>query len=183
MISEQASRTFERIFKKAVLSNVNSEEDSCSINEVMDIADSAPAEFVVLTISSTVFRLLTIFHVDFEDAELNFFSKPTQFNDGVVEPSVRRDAFLEFCNICIGTMNREFQQYLPYSGMSTPYVLLQDCTSFIAALNPGLLKHYRLSINDSLVLYISLCVSEFGVIDFNDDQKSVEVDTGMLEMF
>ncbi len=183
MINEQASRHFDRIFKKAVSSTLNSEEDNCSINEVMDIAEPSASEFVVLTISSTVFRLLMIFHIDFTDSGLDFFSQPSQFNDGVVELSVRRDAFLEFCNVCIGAMNREFNKHFAYLGMSTPYVLLQDCSAFIAALNPSLVKHYRLTINESLVLFVSLCVSEYGEIDFIEDHNTVAVDTGMLELF
>ena len=67
--------------------------------------------------------------------------------------------------------------------MSTPYVLLQACTTFISALNPVVLKHYRLRINETLVIYATLCISDFGNVDFVENENSTAVDTGQLELF
>jgi len=94
-----------------------------------------------------------------------------------------RTATLEFCNVCCGTMNREFLKYYPYLGMSTPYVLLKASTDFISVLNPGYVNHFRIVINDSVVLHATLCICNFGCVDFKEDASIIEEDTGELELF
>lgn len=63
MISEQAKIGFEHIFKKAVMANITvSPDDICEIEAINNPEEISEGEFSVLTISSTSFRLLTLFH-------------------------------------------------------------------------------------------------------------------------
>jgi len=182
MISEQAQSGFDHIFKKAVLANISSSaDDICEIEPVDTLEGISEDEFAVLTISSTFFRFLVLFHFSSNDATKNHFV--TNSNLAVEDNSVFRDAFQEFCNICCGVMNRELHKNYHFLGMSTPYMLLQQCSPFIAALDPGYVKHYRITINNSLTLHATLCVCDYDVVDFNVDTSEVEDDTGELELF
>lgn len=182
MISEQAQSGFNLIFKKAVLANISSStEDFCEIEPVADMEGISEDEFAVLTISSTIFRFLVLFHFKSDDATRNYFVKSSNLE--VADNSAFRDAFQEFCNICCGVMNRELHKNYHFLGMSTPYMLLRQCSPFISALDPGYVKHYRITINNSLTLHATLCVCDYDVVDFTVDTSEAEDNTGELELF
>ncbi len=182
MISEQAQNGFDYIFEKAVLANISSSaENLCEIKPVHDIEGISEDEFAVLTISSTFFRFLILFHFKSDDATRNYFVKSSNLE--VADNSAFRDAFQEFCNICCGAMNRELHKNYHFLGMSTPYVLLRQCSPFISALDPGYVKHYSITINNSLMLHATLCVCDYDDVDFKVDTSEDEDNTGELELF
>ncbi|MGZ5576488.1 MAG: hypothetical protein ACXWEV_06365 [Methylobacter sp.] len=184
MISEQAQSGFDHIFKKAMLANIAaSSDDICEIESVNDPEEINEDEFSVLTISSTSFRFVTLFHFNSNAATESYFIKSSSHHAEAGDNSAFRDAFQEFCNICCGAMNRELHKSYHFLGMSTPYVLLRQCSSFIQALDPGYVKHYRITINHSLVLHATLCVCDYGAVDFKVDTSEDEDNTGELELF
>ena len=183
MITTQAQSGFEHIFKKAVTSNLMSADDHCDI-QCCEAAEYNETEFAILTVSSPIFRFLAIFHFDSNESTQRYFSK--QSGNGMAnsfDNAACHDAFLEFCNLCCGSMNRDFLNFYPYLGMSTPYVLLKESSSFISALEPGYLKHYRIAINHALILHATLCVCDYGMVDFKVDENNLVEDTGELELF
>ncbi len=182
MITEQAQSGFDYIFEKAVLANISSSaEDFCEIEPVHDMEGISEDEFAVLTISSTFFRFLILFHFKSDDATKNYFVKRSNLE--VADNRAFRDAFQEFCNICCGAMNRELHKNYHFLGMSTPYVLLRQCSPFISALDPGYVKHYRITINNSLMLHATLCVCDYDDVDFKVDTSEDDDNTGELELF
>ncbi len=184
MISEQAQSGFDHIFKKAVMANIAaSPDDICEIESVNDPEEVFEDEFSVLTITSTFFRYLTLFHFNSTDAAGSYFVKSANLGAETGDSSAFRDAFLEFCNICCGVMNRELHKHYHFLGMSTPYVLQRQCSNFISVLDPGYVQHYRITINHSLVLHATLCICDYGVVDFKVDTSEDEDNTGELELF
>lgn len=184
MISEQAQSGFEHIFKKAVQASIlASPDDSCEIESVDKLEEIFEEEFAVLTITSTFFRNLTLFHFNSDATTENYFLKSSDHNAETEEGSKFRDAFLEFCNMCCGVMNRELHKYYHFLGMSTPYVLLRPCLDFISALNPGYVRHYRITINHSIVLHATLCICDYDAVNFTVDTTEEEDNTGELELF
>jgi hypothetical protein len=184
MISEQAQNSFDHIFKKAVTANIAVRpDDTCEIESVNNPEEINEDEFSVLTISSTSFRFVTLFHFNSNDATESHFIKSSSHDVEAGDNGAFRDAFQEFCNICCGAMNRELHKNYHFLGMSTPYVLLNHCSHFISALDPGYVKHYRITINHSLVLHATLCVCDYGVVDFKADTTEDEDNTGELELF
>ncbi|TAK62414.1 hypothetical protein [Methylobacter sp.] len=183
MISEQAQSGFDHIFKKAVLGNISSSaDDNCEIEPVDDLEEVNENEFVVLTISSAFFRFLTLFHFDSDDdATKNYFLRNSNLE--VEDNSAFLDAFQEVCNICCGVMNRELHKSYLFLGMSTPYILLRQCVPFVSALNPGYVKHYKITINHSLVLHATLCICDYDIVDFTVNTSADEDSTGELELF
>lgn len=179
MISEQAKQGVEYIFLKATQANlVLSPDDSCEITPMTDIgvADFPEETIVVLTISSFLFRLLTIFHIN-EDAETREY-----FTKGASDKSLV-EVLSEIGNLCCGAMNRELLHSFPHLGMSTPYVLSRQCMEFLNELKPGYVAGYAININNTVQMHASLCLCEYAPIDFSVDMSSAEEETGELELF
>jgi len=182
MISKQAESGFEFIFKKSVLANMpTSADDCCEIEAVNDQEEINEDEFAVLTISSTYFRFLVLFHFKSNEATKSYFAKNADLE--AEGGNAFRDAFQEFCNICCGAMNRELHKNYHFLGMSTPYVLLRQCSPFISALDPGYVQRYRITINNALMLHATLCVCDYDDVDFEVDTRADDDDTGELELF
>lgn len=184
MISEQAQSGFEYIFKKAVITTITtSADDICEVESMSDQKEISADEFVVLTISSPVFRCFILFHFNSDNLTKSYFENGSDLGSESEENSTFRDKFLEFCNVCCGAMNRELNKSFGFTGMSTPYVLLKRCSAYISALDPGYVKHYRVTINHSFVLHVTLCICSYGALDFKVDTTEVEESTGELEFF
>ncbi len=185
MISEDAKSGFDFIFQRAIKANiVASADDVCEIELVSDSKEICEVEFAVFTTTSTAFRLLTLFHFNSNDKTENRFSHRSEHSyDDAGEGSTFRDNFLEFGNVCCGAVSRELHNIYHFLGMSTPYVLLKRCSTFISDLNPGYVKHYKVTVNDSFVIHATLCVFDYGILDFKVDRTEVEESTGELELF
>ncbi len=184
MISEEAQSSFAHIFKSAVTTNFCDYYNAmCEIDVIDDHKEITEAEFSVLTITSTSFRFLTLLHFDTNESTIKYFANGSLTDQ---EHDNDNDAFLdqilEFCNLACGAMNRHLNDHYTYSGMSTPYVLTRPCLDFITDLNPGYIKHYRITINPSLILHATLCVCNFGNVDFSIDKSKADEITGELQM-
>ena len=183
MISEQAKRGFDFIVKKALMVNLPlSYDDCCEIEAVHDPMEISGNEFAILTTSSANFRYYTLFHFD-HNVTQDHFMRNSDLENGIEKNRMFRDAFLEFCNMCCGFMVRELHKSYHFLGMSTPYVLFKNCSAFISTLNPNHTQHYKVVINQLVILYVTLCVCDYGVVDFEVDTSEVEDDTGELELF
>lgn len=165
------------------MSNLVSIDDDCQIKP-SDLTEADEKEFAVLTVSSPIFRFMVIFHFSINEYTQSYFTKQTVTSTlMLLDNAVCHDAFLEFCNLCCGSMNREFLKFYPYLGMSTPYVLMKECSSHISVLEPGYLNNYKIIINQSLILHATLCVCDYGDVDFKVDTNDLIEDTGELELF
>ena len=68
--------------------------------------------------------------------------------------------------------------------MSTPNIIDRDCMRYVDLLGCGLMRHYRLALADGPTMHASLCVADFGLVDFHADASVDEdVSAGELEMF
>lgn len=178
MISQQAKKSIESIFIKAArVSLLHDSSDQMAISLISDaeVEDIPEKTMIVLTISSFVFRLLTIFHIN-QDA-----STEQYFGRGAGDMSLI-DAISEKGNLCCGTMNRELLKSFGHLGMSTPYVLGRECMEFLKELRPGHIARFEIVINDTVRLHVTLCMCENANIDFVVDE-SHEEETGALELF
>lgn len=179
MISIRAKDSIDRIFRKAAQTRLPLDSaDRCEIAPLAQPLDgpAKDARVVVLTISSILFRLLLIVHVDESESARDYFLKED------VERSVE-DALLELCNLCCGAMNQELLRDFPDLGMSTPYVLSARCLSHLQELNPALVLSYSITINGSVDLAATVCVCAYAPIDFVADTSAAEETSGELELF
>lgn len=181
MISEQAKQGIDYIFaKSAKASLVLDQGDDCSINALPGGKCEAFREkdIVVLTISSFLFRVLTIFHIGEDQETRNYFLKKTANKSKPFS-----EVFSEVGNLCSGKMNHELLRYFPHLGMSTPYTLSSRCLPFLSELNPGYLSRHDIKINGSAHLQATICMCGYAPVDFTVDKSEVVDETGALELF
>ena len=179
MISEQAKEGVNFIFTKAVKANLTIE--SSDQIEVVQLADAGCADIpgkniVVLTISSYLFRLLIIFHIDADRATEGYFTK-------FQTERTFHEVFGEFGTLCVGAMNREMCNHFLHLGMSTPYVLESRSLPFLNELKPGYIARHQIGINNAISLHATLCLCAYAPIDFRVDTNAVEEETGSIELF
>lgn len=183
MLSDQARVGLERIFAHAAASTLAlGANDSVVVEAVAGSVGAArltekPEEsFIVLTIASYHFRLLTLFHLDVDPATRQYFSGG--------DPARPLAATLgELGNLCCGAMKRELGKYFPHTGMSTPDLLDGKCLAFLAELKPALVLGQRVVINASLVIRATLCLCAYVPIDFRVEASAALEETGMIELF
>jgi hypothetical protein len=178
-ISQQAKQSIDYIFSKSAMTSLTQGSgDLCHVvqlpyNQVNQFSDK---NIVVFTISSFLFRVLTIFHIGDDAATQKYFHR------GINEKSFS-EIFSEAGNLCTGAMNRELLRYFPHLGMSTPYTLSGGCLQFINKLNPGHQSLHAITINDSIKLHATVCVCGYAPMDFAAEKNDLAHSTGELEMF
>ncbi len=133
-------------------------------------------DIIVLTISSFLFRVLTIFHIGEDKATKDYFLKKSS-NLSLME------VFAEVGNLCSGAMNQELSQHFPHLGMSTPYTLSSQCLSYLSELNPGHMSRHAITINGSARLQATICMCGYAPIDFTVDKTATLDTSGELELF
>lgn len=179
MISENVKQGVDFIFVKAAKATLAMNPGDHVAIEPMPagkLIETPEKQIVVLTISSYLFRLLTIFHVNADKATTEYFTKGDA-NANFFE------VFSELGNLCCGAMNRELGNYFLHLGMSTPYVLESKCIPFLKELKPNYMSQHDIVINDSIRLHGTLCMCSYANIDFRVDMTIAEEETGALELF
>jgi len=141
-------------------------------------------KIVILTVSSYLFRLMAILYFNSDGATRAYFNR----NAGEGAPALTDDEFYdrvaECGNVCCGSLNRDLGKHFPHVGMSTPNILDRDCMRYVDLLGCGLMKHYKIDVESSLTMYASLCVADYGTVDFHVDPIAEDdVSVGELEMF
>jgi hypothetical protein len=184
MLSQNAIEGVESLFRKSVLSSAAS-NNTVVISEIsaeQSLSD-AGSHFVVLTISSSLFKFLTLFHFGKGNSlQEHFLGDETKSSDSESQASFK-DRFLEFGNMCAGAMNREMLKYFSNLGMSTPYVLHSPSLAYVPVLNPGYVKHFNIQLSDTASIVSTVCMCAYQPIDFTVSADEVEESTGELEFF
>ncbi len=178
LISQQARQGAEFIFTKAAKANLlldSSDAFSIQMLPNAKVQDFPEKTLIVLTISSFLFRVLTIFHISENAATKAYFTQ------GSSEKTLI-DSVSELGNLCCGAMNRELHQQVSHLGMSTPYVLKRQCMDFLKELRPDHVVGFEISINDTVHMHATLCLCAYAPIHFPVDMSAVEEETGALEL-
>lgn len=178
-VSDHARNSVDHLFTRSARSSLLlAPEDSIEIEHLpgADIVETPEPSIFVLTISSYLFRLLTVFHVDPQGAAADYFSRG---DGGRAFP----EAFGEVGNLCCGAMNRELGNHFLHTGMSTPNMLGRGCVTYLNELKPDHVSRHRIRINDSFSMHATLCLCAYAPIDFRIEPSSVVEETGALELF
>lgn len=184
MISQQAKDGLDFVVTSALKSAmVASADDRCDVTVVDDIQGIKEEKVVLLTVSSYVFRVMTMLYFTLNKDTKAHFAAVNRAEVEAMSDSDFLDVICECGNIFCGALNRELGNHFPYLGMSTPNVLDRECVAYLAELNAGHTQHFRISINDSLTMHASLCFCDFADIDFKVDMTQTEESNGELELF
>jgi hypothetical protein len=179
VITESVKQGIDFIFTKAAKSNLCvGEGDSIEITSLPTgkIIETPEKHIVVLTISSYLFRLLTIFHINTDKVTEAYFKKSDAGADFF-------EVFSEVGNLTCGAMNRDIGNYFPHLGMSTPYILESKCIPFLKELKPNYVSQHKIIINDQVSMHATLCMCSYAPIDFKVDMSIAAEETGALELF
>ena len=178
-ISEQAKASVNHIFMKAAKANlILSQDDVCDIETLQASKGQEMVEknIFVLTISSYLFRILVIFHVNDDKQTKNYFTQSDA-------ERLYDEVFAELANLSCGAMNRDLGNYFPHLGLSTPYMLTCKCMPYLKELKPGHISQFKISINSSVLLHATICICAYTPFDFKVDMSAPEEETGGLELF
>jgi len=161
-MSEQAKQNIEQAFHRALRASViRAPEDVCAIAPATgpELGGQPGETLLVITISTFVFRLLTLFQLAANPATRAYYvSEATgQSLD---------EAFREVANLCCGALNRELSQHFPHLAMSIPYSLSRQCVAFLGELQPHYLSSSAITINDTVQLQATLCMCCSAPVDF-----------------
>jgi hypothetical protein len=178
-VSENARHAVDHLFVQAAKANLVM--DTADVIEIEHlpgggIVETPETNIFVLTISSYLFRLLTVFHVDPEGAAATYFSKGDSERSFI-------EVFGEVGNLCCGAMNRELGKHFLHTGMSTPNMLGRRCVTYLNELKPDHVSRYSIRINDSVAMHATLCLCAYAPINFRVDTAAAVEETGALELF
>ena len=178
VLSEQTKQSIEQAFHRSLRASLTREpDDVCAIAPASGPATAGkPGEILlVVTISSFVFRLLTLFQIGADPATRAYYV-------GAAQQSLD-EAFREFANMCCGALNRELSEQIPHMAMSIPYTLSSQCLAFLGELRPSFQSSSTVTINDSVQLHVTLCMCCSAAVDFVVSAPAAETTSGELEMF
>ncbi len=184
MITERAKASFDRLLVSSLRTGMPVGGASVSIEPIASLDKIKEKKIVILTVSSYLFRLMAILYFKPDAATRAYFNR----NAAEGAPELTDDEFYdrvaECGNVCCGSLNRDLGKHFPHVGMSTPNIIDKDCMRYVDLLGCGLVKHYQVELEGGLTMYASLCVADYGLVDFHVD-PIVEEDAsiGELEMF
>ena len=184
MITERARASFDRLLVSAIASGLPAGGGAVRVDKVATLQGIKAQRVVVLTVASYLFRALAVLYFKPDAATRAYFGGAG--GEGAPEASEAEfnDRVAECGNVVCGAFNRELGAHFPHVGMSTPNIIDRDCMRYVDLLGCNLTKHYKIVLAGELTLYATLCVADYGLVDFHvDPAVEVEVDTGELEMF
>lgn len=184
MISQRAQAAFDHIVVNALRSALSAPDaEPCTVDAIDDARQITEKKVVLLTVSSYVFRVITMVYFTLNADTRQHFAAINRTDAADMSDADFLDVISECGNIFCGAFNRELAQHYPHLGMSTPNVLDRPCMDYLKTLSPGYVKHFKVGVNDRLTMHASLCVCDFAPIDFQVDTTKVEETHGELEMF
>jgi hypothetical protein len=185
MITERAKASFDRLLQAGLKSGLPAADGPVVIEPVAELGKIKDKKIVLLTVSSYLFRLMAVLHFKPDAATRALFSGGASEGAPALDDQAFLDRVAECGNICCGTLNRDLGKHFPHVGMSTPHIIDTDCMRYVDLLGCGLVKHYRLRLAGDLTMHASLCVTDYGTVDFHVEPRLEEEDvsTGELEMF
>jgi hypothetical protein len=184
MISDRAKASFDRLLVSSLKSGMPVGGASVDVEPVKELGKLKEKKIVILTVSSYLFRAMTILYFKPDAATRAYFNRAAEEGAPALSDDEFYDRISECGNVTCGAFNRDLGPFFPHVGMSTPNIIDKDCMQYVDLLGCGFVKHYKVVLGGELTLYATLCVADYGLVDFHvDPAVEVAVDTGELEMF
>jgi len=184
MITERAKASFDRLLASSLKSGMPVGGASVHVESVKELDRIKERKIVILTVSSYLFRAMAILYFKPDAATRAYFNRNAEEGAPALSDEEFYDRVSECGNVVVGALNRDLGAFFPHVGMSTPNIIDRDCMQYVDLLGCNLTKHYKVVLAGELTLYATLCVADYGLVDFHvDPAVEVEVDTGELEMF
>ena len=179
MLSDQTGRNLADAFRRAVAATlIRSAGDVCDIQAVAKATDlelKTESPLLLITISSFVFRLVSIFQISGSEATRHYYTAG--------DSAGAEETYTEVVNLCCGALSRELSAQFKHLAMSIPYRLESSCLNFLGELKAGLTTTYDITINDAARMRATLCMSSSRPIELAAPAPEVSHTGGALEMF
>jgi hypothetical protein len=130
-----------------------------------------------ITATSFAFRLMTLFHVTVAPETRAYYG-----GEEISEERFR-EVFAEVVNLFGGALNRELAHRIPHLGLSIPYLLRAECLKHVAAMKAEHVSGHAITINHSVQLQVTMCMSCSGPVDIPMTEAALEEKAGELELF
>lgn len=184
MITDRAKASFDRLIVSSLKTGIPVGGAGVTVEPIATLDKIKETKIVILTVSSYLFRLMVILYFRPDGATRAYFNR----NAAEGSPELTDDEFYdrvgECGNVCCGSLNRDLGKQFPHVGMSTPNILDRDCIGYADLLGCGLMKHYKIDVEGGLTMYSSLCVADYGTVDFHVEPLAGDDEgVGELEMF
>lgn len=186
MISDAAKNSFSEMLHKSIQDTLVKENSDTNWDIETVTAQQNPErkEFVIITISSLIFRVLIAIHFSRDQQTVELIASKMGLNDEELKTSDFYDYFGEFANLFCGSIKRDLSKCFPYLGMSTPDRLPKKSFPFIHDLeNEGYQLKVRAQSESGVALSFSLSAYVFEELDFVVETEDEEEVFGELEFF
>lgn len=185
MISARAREGFDQLLKDALVAALRATPDEAvEVEAITETAEIKESKMVILTVSSYLFRLMTVLYFTLDKPTRAHFAALNRSDPSALSEQDYLDVIGECGNLCCGTLNRELGKYFPHVGMSTPNILERRCMDYLSALDAEYTRHFRIRLGGGLTLHATLCACDYGDLDFAVEKAAAEdAETGELEMF
>ena len=146
-------------------------------------------EFVLLTISSPLFRILTVIHLNNDNVTKAFVANKLNTTvDGLTDERFY-DYIGEVGNTFCGAIKRSLNNFIPSLGMSTPNRLESGSMKYMLSQKPSFESFKHIEINGQTLFECGIYVCNDAELDFDITQTTTsnteveEADCGELEFF
>ena len=184
MITERAKASFDRLLVSSLESGMPMGGASVEVTPFESTALIGEKKIALLTVSSYLFRLMAILYFKPDAATRAYFNRNANEGAPALTDGEFHDRVAECGNVCCGALNRALASHFPHVGMSTPNIIDRDCMKYVDLLGCGLVRHYRVVLGGELTMHASLCVADYGHVDFHAlPAVEAAIETGALELF
>lgn len=173
MISSVAIASLERLFAQSLQQNHPlAEKGDVLMHDLgaeVPNPPQGPRRLVALSISSYLFRIVTLFDFGSESSPV------------IGDPFTHEtDTCTEFVNMICGSVNRGLQGIFAHTGMSTPFVLDRSCGDYVHLLKPTHQRTYEASVEGQshFRLGVCVCVAPGCTLDFHIEPEAEPMDMG-----
>ena len=184
MITDTARHALEQSVMNALKGALPNPHGAASEVCEIETLSGVPAQrMVALTVSSYLFRIVTLLHFSLDDGLKQYLATISHGDVTTMSESDFLDVLCECGNIFCGAFNRDLARQFPHLGMSTPNVLEHRSLEYLDELKGNFTRHFQVDIDAGLSLHASLCVCAYAPFDFDIEQAQEEACSGELEMF
>lgn len=145
-------------------------------------------EFVLLTITNPLFRILTVIHLNNDEATKAFVAN--KLNTGVEALTDERfyDYISEVGNTLCGSIKRSMNAHIASLGMSTPNRLVSGSMKYMLSQKPSFESYQHIEINGQTLFECGVYVCndvelDFDITTITSTVEVEEADCGELEFF
>lgn len=187
----KVSTDFERLLNDGFLRSLETAVSESGVTErweVRHLSDGSAIksrEAYVLTLSSHLFRIITVLHFNLDKNTEAYIAQALGAQSANLDQAKCYDYLAEVGNSFCGCFKRELQKAVAALGMSTPNLLNEACVKYVKVLKLDGQGHASARLADNPLFFASYYLSAYGDLNYTYSYQaaSSEAEVGELEFF